>query len=55
MLIIDDDADMLASLVTLLDAYGFCVLTASNGVRGLQVMQGERSARGPYSCRGKMV
>jgi DNA-binding response OmpR family regulator len=39
VLIIDDDAGTLDSLVTLLDAYGFRVLTASNGVRGLQVIR----------------
>ena len=39
VLIIDDDAGTLNSLVMLLDAYGFRVLTASNGVRGLQVIR----------------
>jgi CheY-like chemotaxis protein len=39
VLIIDDDAGMLDSLVALLDSYGFQVLTASSGVRGLQVIR----------------
>src|ERR1700680_3732203 len=36
VLIIDDDAGMVDLLVTLLEAHGFRVLTASNGVRALQ-------------------
>jgi DNA-binding response OmpR family regulator len=39
VLIIDDDAGTLDSLVTLLDVYGFRVLTASSGVRGMQVIR----------------
>jgi DNA-binding NtrC family response regulator len=39
VLIIDDDAGMLDSLVTMLEAHGFRVLTASTGVRALQVIR----------------
>jgi CheY-like chemotaxis protein len=39
VLVIDDDAEMLDLLVTLLEAHGFRVLTASNGIRALQVMR----------------
>src|ERR1700694_2289923 len=39
VLIIDDDVEMRDLLVTLLDAHGFRVLTASNGVRGLQMIR----------------
>jgi CheY-like chemotaxis protein len=39
VLIIDDDPGMLDSLATLLDSRGFRVLTASNGVRALQVIR----------------
>jgi DNA-binding response OmpR family regulator len=39
VLIIDDDAGMVDLLVTLLEAHGFRVLTASNGVRALQVIR----------------
>ena len=39
VLIIDDDAGMLDLLVTLLEAHGFWVLTASSGVRALQVIR----------------
>jgi two-component system, response regulator, stage 0 sporulation protein F len=39
VLIIDDNAGMLDLLVTLLDAHGFRVLTASNGFRALQVIR----------------
>ena len=39
VLIIDDDAGMLDLLVTLLEAHGFRVLTASSGVRALQVVR----------------
>ena len=39
VLIIDDDPGMLALLATLLDSHGFRVLTASNGVRALQVIR----------------
>jgi DNA-binding response OmpR family regulator len=37
--IVDDDAGMRDSLVTLLGAYGFQVLAASDGVRALQVVR----------------
>ena len=39
VLIVDDDAGMRDSLVALLGAYGFQVLTASDGIRGLQVVR----------------
>jgi DNA-binding response OmpR family regulator len=39
VLIIDDDAGILDLLGTLLEAHGFRVLTAPNGVRALQVMR----------------
>src|SRR3984893_1084560 len=39
VLIIDDDVGMRVLLVTLLEAHGFRVLTASSGARGLQVIR----------------
>jgi DNA-binding response OmpR family regulator len=39
VLIIDDDVGMRDLLVTLLEAHGIRVLTASNGIRGLQVIR----------------
>ena len=39
VLIIDDDVGMRVLLVTLLEAHGIRVLTASNGIRGLQVIR----------------
>jgi CheY-like chemotaxis protein len=39
VLIIDDDVGMCVLLVTLLEAHGFRVLTASSGLRGLQVIR----------------
>src|ERR1700680_1621816 len=39
VLIIDDDAGMRDLLVTSLETHGFRVLTASSGVRGLQVIR----------------
>ena len=39
VLIVDDDAGMRDSLAALLGAYGFQVLTASDGIRGLQVVR----------------
>jgi DNA-binding response OmpR family regulator len=44
VLIIDDDVGMSVLLVTLLEAHGFRVLTASSGMRGLQVIR-ERAPR----------
>ena len=39
VLIIDDNSETMHALVVLLDASGIRVLTASNGVRGLQVIR----------------
>jgi CheY-like chemotaxis protein len=42
VLVVDDDPAMVESLAMLLEDYGFCVLTAANGVRALEVFR-ERS------------
>jgi DNA-binding response OmpR family regulator len=44
VLVIDDDPEMVESLVMLLEDHGFQVLTANNGVRGLEVFREQRPA-----------
>jgi DNA-binding response OmpR family regulator len=42
VLVIDDDPDMVESLAMLLEDHGFAVLTANNGVRGLEAFREHR-------------
>jgi DNA-binding response OmpR family regulator len=44
VLVIDDDPTMVESLAMMLEDHGFRVLTANNGVRGLQVFREQRPA-----------
>jgi DNA-binding response OmpR family regulator len=44
VLVIDDDPAMVESLAMMLEDHGFRVLTANNGVRGLQVFREQRPA-----------
>jgi len=44
VLVIDDDPEMVESLAMLLEDHGFQVLTANNGVRGLEVFREQRPA-----------
>jgi len=39
VLVVDDDPAMVESLAMLLEGYGFCVLTAPDGVRALEVFR----------------
>jgi CheY-like chemotaxis protein len=44
VLVIDDDPAMVESLAMMLEDHGFRVLTANNGVRGLEVFREQRPA-----------
>ena len=44
VLVIDDDPMMVESLAMLLEDHGFAVLTANNGVRGLEMFRERRPA-----------
>jgi DNA-binding response OmpR family regulator len=44
VLVIDDDPDMVESLAMMLGDHGFRVLTANDGVRGLEVFREHRPA-----------